>query len=143
MKWRERSIAGVVGVLLAIVVVSFAWDGHEVCPDLGGIPVKYTCYYYETITAINPEMKEVRSVVAQSVINESRSRVTDYLEMQHYEDDARNIHVSHVQEADFQKLEVGKSYMFVVTPNEPTAKLCTTEQCNLAVMKFKPFEGRT
>jgi hypothetical protein len=126
MKWRERSITSVLVVLVLLLI--FAFDGPQPCPDIGGIPVKYTCYYHETITAINQETKELRSKVDKSVIEGSRG-IFDYLEMLGYEEKAHKTHVFHVENDDISTLKVGDSYRFVSKPGRDYPKRCTTDDC--------------
>lgn len=140
MKWREWTL----GLVLVAVIgfATFAFDEPEPCPELGGAPQKVTCYYYETITAIDKETKELQGKVAESVIDESQSRLVDTIEMGGYKDIAWHTHVFHVQADDFPKIEEKGTYMFVVEPKDPTARICTTKECMEAIEKYGKYVKR-
>ena len=127
---------------LAVVVASFVLSActyPQPSPDAGGIPAYTKSYYYETITALDPlkNPPEVQSRVAESVVEESRSHWFNVIEMEKYYPDT---HIYAVQDLDFKKLELNKSYMFVIEPGQQRLNLCTAEECNKAVEKFKQFE---
>jgi hypothetical protein len=133
---RVREWTFGLGLLAAVSVVTFAFDEPDPCPDLGGAPLRIPCYYYETITAIDNETREVRGKVAESVIDESESRLLDKWEMGGYKDTAWHTHVFRVHPDDFAKIEEKGTYMFVVEPRDPTARICRSKECQEAIEKF-------
>ena len=142
--WRNWTIVTLGAALLAVVgFVSFAFDEPEPCPEIGGEPIKVTCYYYETITAINKETKELSSKVAESVIDESQSKLFNRLEMNPYKDIAWHIHLFQVESKDFEEIQekgIGKSYMFVVKQHDPVARICRTKECDDATKRFESYK---
>jgi hypothetical protein len=126
---------GWLAVLAGPLVLGACSQPHP-CPDFGGIPAKTKCYYYQTITAVSPESKEVKSTVAESVVSEDQSHLFNHIETKDYH---FHTYIAKVDEADFAKIEVGKTYMFVVEPGQLGMKFCVEKECNEAVDKFRPF----
>jgi hypothetical protein len=123
--------------VVAPALLLSACNYAPLCPDAGGIPAETPkCYHYEKITALNPDTKEVKSTVTESVVKEDQSHWDNTIEMKDYQ---FHTHIYQVQDSDFPKLTVGQSYMFTIEPSQSVLKLCIEKVCDEAKEKFRPF----
>jgi hypothetical protein len=125
MKWRW----------LAVVSLSFllsACESFRSCPDPGGIGPADS-YHYLTITEKNAQTGEMLGKTAKRVVEEDASGWLNFYNVKDYPFFEYGFRV---QGSDLASLDVGTSYMFVSEKNQPTLKLCTTEDCNKAAKQF-------
>lgn len=129
MKWRWLAVVSLSFMLSACA------ETFNNCPMSPGAVAPIPCHYYYTVTKKDQGAGEAMGKVAVAVVEQDRYRrgYKEYdLEAYHFFET-----LFKVEPADFDKLEVGKDYMFVSEPNQPLVKLCSTEECDKASRKFE------